>query len=196
MNFSRLCGVAVTSAAAAFSTQASAVSIDVSFNIAALGGVFTTDTGDITTATTVTTGSPLVATAPGGANNIGVVAGQSVTVNPDPVGLTLGSVFSKSFTTALGTFVETLTVTQRTPGPTLLGIIAVGTIAQTVGVGFDPTPVYWSAAYTQNAGPSSQINGSFNNSTTPPPGLPEPSSLALMGLAAAGLGAMARRRRS
>ena len=62
-------------------------------------------------------------------------------------------------------------------------MLAVGTISQIVGVGFDPTPVYWSAAYTQNAGQGGQINGSFNNSTTPPPpvNIPEPATLALLG---------------
>jgi hypothetical protein len=175
-----LCGAVAT---LSLMGSANAIPISVGFNFVPTG-TLTSNTGDVTTATTITSGAPDVVTTIL-QNNIQLASGTTIALtNPTPV--TLGSTFTKSFTTPLGTFLENLTITLVTPGPSSRGITATGTISQTSGTGFDPTPVFFSAAYTQNGGPGAQINASFNDSTTPPNPVPLPGALPLL---AGGLGA-------
>src|SRR5262245_60281474 len=136
--------------------SANAVTISVAFNFVPTG-TLTANTGDVTTATTITSGAPDVVTTILGLNNIGLTTGTTIALtSATPVNIS--SLFTKSFTTPLGAFSENLTVTLVTPGASSLGITAAGTI--TGPAGFDPTPVFYSAAYTQNQ--SGQINASFN----------------------------------
>jgi hypothetical protein len=190
--FKSFLSIATIAGGLVFAGAVSAIPISVGFNFVPTGSL-TANTGDVTTATTITSGAPDLVTVIL-FNNIGLVSGQTIALtSPTPV--TVGSTFTKTIVTALGTFVENLTVTLITPGPGSLGVTAVGTITQTVGTGFDPTPVFYSAAYTQNAGPGTQINASFNNSTTPPT-VPEPATLGLIGIALAGLGFVTRRKQA
>jgi hypothetical protein len=175
---------------------ASAASINTTFDFVPFG-TLTANNANLTLATSITSGAPLEVTTIM-ADNTGLVSGQSITLT-NPMPLTLGATFVKSWTTALGTFTEDLTVTSVTTGATSLGIDATGMITETTvtsGPALTPAPAFYSAAYTQNAGPGSQINGSFNNSSTPPPPLPmpEPTSIALLGVGLLGLGAAVRRR--
>ncbi len=189
-------GAMAAALAVAAMSSAQAIPIIAEFNFVPFG-TLTANTGDVTTATTITPGAPDNVTSIL-ANNIGLVTGQTITLtSPTPV--TLASTFTKSFTTTLNgqnlSFVENLTVTGVTIGPDSRGITASGTITQTVGTGFDPTPVFYSAAYTQNAGPGSQINASFNDSTVAIPGPIVGAGLPGLIVACGGLLALARRRR-
>jgi len=178
-------------AAAGISGSASAAPIDVAFNIATIGGVITVNTGDVTTAQfAADTGSLIVSSILAGHNNIGLTNLTSVTLAPATLGLAVGSVFTKTFTANSVVFTENLTVSSYQASATSLGIDAVGTIS---GAGFDPTTVFYSASYTQNGGPGAQINVSYNDSTVPPPGVPEPATLGLLGLGLLGLGAVRRK---
>src|SRR5690348_9207410 len=153
-NFRNALLAAVACTALGAASPAWAVTISTTFNFVPFG-TLTANTGDVTTATTITSGAPdLVTTIL--TDNTGLVSGVTVIALTSPTPTTLGSNFTKTFTTALGTFVESLTVTSVTPGPGSLGILATGTITETVvlsGSQLDSAAVFYSASYTQNQGP-------------------------------------------
>ena len=96
MNFKRALS-AVAFAAVALAGPVSAVPISTAFNFVPFGS-FTANTGDVTTMTSVSGGSPfLVSTIL--TDNTGLVTGQTLTLS-DPMPLSIGASFTKTFTTA------------------------------------------------------------------------------------------------
>src|SRR5262245_10154738 len=101
---------AVFTAGLGLAGTASAVPIQTAFNFVPFG-TFTANTGDVTTATSIAGGGPYLVTSII-LDNIGLSSGTPVVI-PDPMSMAVGSVFTKTFTTPLGTFTETLTITSR-----------------------------------------------------------------------------------
>jgi hypothetical protein len=187
--------IAAALALSLMGSAANAIPINVAFNFVPTGAL-TANTGDVTNAATITSGAPDIVTTII-QNNVNLVTGQTIDLT-SPTPLTLGSTFTKSFTTALGIFTEALTVSLVTPGPSSLGITATGTITETTvlsGALLTPSQVFYSAAYTQNGGPGAQINASFNDSTTPPSPIPLPGALALFAGGLGLMGLLGRRRK-
>ena len=185
----------------AFAGAASADPINVQFNINA-SGAFSCNINNLATATSCNTGAP---NSVGFVqeSNIGVASGTAITFNPVFLPLVAGGTFDKVFTVAgVGTFTESLTVVAVVRDTNVLGMLAAGTISCSAGpcmfggVALESTNVFFSVAYTQNQGPGTQINASFNNSTEPPNGTPEPGTLALLGLGLAAIGFARRRKQS
>lgn len=143
----------------------SAVPIVVAFNVTALG-TFTIDTGQLDTATTVTSGAPNFVAAIL-KNNIGLAPMNPVTFSPQPMSFAVGSTYTQVVTSGARTFTINLTVTSSVVNSRYSRAVqGIGTISSS-DPAFATTPVTYSAAYTENPG-NGQINGSFNNESLPP----------------------------
>src|SRR5262245_954227 len=218
--------VSLTGSAANADTYYDANPINVSFGFAPTPGTtLTANTGNLSSATTTITATnnptSITATPLNGtsgffavtnisANNIGLTTGTPLTLT-NPMNITLGAPLTKSFTTPLGPFTESVIVTFAAFTPAFaaatagaispvntLVVNATGTISftgeESAESGFVTTPVSYTGTFMQSplGGP---ISASFTDTTTPVPQVPLPAALPLFATGLGALGLLGWRRR-
>ncbi|MBK1658277.1 PEP-CTERM sorting domain-containing protein [Paracraurococcus ruber] len=106
-----------------------------------------------------------------------------------------------SFTSAVGNFTGTVQpIGLSASGPATSRVVDIYVLGNFTPAGtlstFDPGAMSLTFSFTQTGGANSAVSGSFSIASppSPPPGVPEPMSLALFGMGLAGLGMVARKK--
>jgi len=184
----------------ATNTQAAIV---INFGGAPVGTILATvpPGNSINTATTITVPTGFTVTSIGAGDQSGlstVAPNNTFTVNPGTWVLSPGTptTLVKSWQTTAGTFTETLNTLTNIDRTTTNALILFysGTLT---GPGITGSqPAFMEATFNQVQGPpNGAITASLTDTSTPPPGVPEPSTMVLAGLGALGLIGYGLRRR-
>ena len=140
-----------------FSAPAAGTTIQTRFSFLAANAP-TADTGDITTATTATAGSPVNVSSIT-TDNTGLTNGQAlVLMSPTP--LTVGATFLVIWSTALGTMTAHLTVTSSVVSGTTRTIGATGSVAASATL--TPNGISYFATYSQPGGAGAAITATWS----------------------------------
>ena len=127
------------------------------FSISA-GGPLTADTGNITTAATITPGNPLsIGTIV--ADNTGLQLAQLL-VQSTPTQVNVGGTITLVWNTALATFNATMSVISSVVSGTTRTVTAAGTVSATTLL--NPNGISFSAVYTQPGGAGTAISVTYN----------------------------------
>lgn len=194
----RLTMVAAVLAAVAFTGSAHAATIHLDFGVAPLGGSPDYTGATLDTSTAFNFGGGLYQVNQIGSGDQSTLAlGDLVTLtNPVYGSGTSGALTTdliKTWTTAAGTFTETLTsFTANRLTPNALTLVLSGTLS---GPGGISQAAFAILNANQAAGPGNAVNWSLTNTSINPNPVPLPAALPLFATAVAGLGLLGWRRK-